>query len=48
MAFVLPKGVREVSQSEKSLLESIEATEVPVPGLMGFNDWQIWRKEEGH
>ena len=35
---------REVSGSDKGLAEAIADGTVPAPALMGFNDWQKWRK----
>ena len=37
----------EVSGSELKLLEAIAAGDVTAPELMGFNDWQVWRRTSG-
>ena len=39
--------VPEVSGSELKLLEAIAAGDVTAPELMGFNDWQVWRRTSG-
>ena len=41
------ESVREVTASDDSLLEEIEAGRVPRPALLGFNDWVSWRAGEG-
>ena len=38
---------QEVTRSDLSLAEAIEAGEVPVPPLMGWRAWQSWRKYVG-
>ncbi len=38
---------RQVSRSDKKLAEVIADGTVPAPSLMGFNDWQKWRKSSG-
>ena len=37
----------QVSQSAKTLLEAVREGEVPRPALMGWNDWQVWRRDLG-
>ena len=37
----------EVSGSEMSLSEAIASGSVPAPELLGFNDWQVWRRTSG-
>ena len=39
--------MREVSASDGSLLDEIEAGRVPRPALLRFNDWVSWRAGEG-
>ena len=39
--------VREVSASDGSLLDEIEAGRVPRPALLSFSDWVGWRAGEG-
>ncbi len=38
---------REVSGTDESLSEAIAPGSVTTPELMGFNDWQVWRKTSG-
>ena len=49
MERVLPseQGLREVSKEDRSLSECVTAGAVPTPGLMDFNQWQVWRKGPG-
>ena len=37
----------EVSGSEMSLSEAIASGSVLAPELLGFNDWQVWRRTSG-
>ena len=38
---------RQVSGSEKTLLEAIRDGDVPRPALMSWNEWQAWRSTTG-
>ena len=38
---------RQVSGSERTLIEAIRNGEVPRPPLMGWNDFQVWRRDQG-
>ncbi len=38
---------RQVSGSDKKLAEAFAGGTVPAPALVGFNDWQKWRKTSG-
>ena len=39
--------VKEVSGSDLTLLEEVRVGHVPTPRLMGFNEWQQWRRDYG-
>ena len=39
--------VKEVSKSERTLLEAIAAGEVPKPEPLSYNAWLTWRKWQG-
>ena len=38
---------KQVSGSERTLIEAIRHGEVPRPPLMGWNDFQVWRRDHG-
>ena len=38
---------KQVSGSDKTLLQAIADGEVPKPGCLVWNDWQQWRSTEG-
>ena len=38
---------QQVSGSERTLIEAIRHGEVPRPPLMGWNDFQVWRRDHG-
>ena len=40
-------GWRQVSQTDKALAEVLADGSVAAPDLVGFNDWQKWRKSSG-
>ena len=40
-------GRVEVSGSDEQLCRLIDSGEIEAPGLVGFNDWQIWRSGAG-
>ena len=40
-------GWRQVSLTDKSLAEVLADGSVSAPELVGFNDWQKWRKSSG-
>jgi hypothetical protein len=40
-------GWRQVSQTDKTLAEVLADGSVAAPDLVGFNDWQKWRKSSG-
>ena len=46
-AVALPAAERQVSQSDRTLLEEIAAGAIPQPELQEFNDWQRWRRDVG-
>ena len=40
-------GHAEVAGSGELLCHLIDSGEIPIPNLLGFNDWQIWRAGAG-
>ena len=40
-------GHTEVSGSDEQLCHRIDSGEIEAPGLVGYNDWQVWRAGAG-